>query len=218
MKTLTIKTTSREIIKESVSTAACWSDRERGALWAHRYALIDRQPFFKGLSPRQLELLTDVALEMQFEPGQQMLREGSPANRFFLILEGRVMLESKAAEDRNMVPIRKLGPGDDLGSSWLFPPVTLQFSAHAIEQTRAILFYWTRLQVQYEQDLDLRYELMKRTSEAMEKRLQATRCKLLGSASRLSSTSAPLLPRGQGQCEEESGRAGRLNTWDIAKN
>ncbi len=182
MKTLTTDATVNTPIKEPVKTAPSRDGRERGALFAHRYALIDRQPFFKGLSPRQLELLTDDALEMQFEAGQQIFREGSPANRFFLILEGAVLLESEA-EDRDTINIQMLGPGDDLGWSWLFPPYTLQFSARAIEPTKAIFFYGTRLREQCERDHDLGYELMKRIAEVMMRRLQATRHQLLENAS-----------------------------------
>ena len=32
------------------------------------YDLIAQQPFFKGLNPHQLQLLTDSAMEMKFEP------------------------------------------------------------------------------------------------------------------------------------------------------
>ena len=43
------------------------------------YALIAQQPFFEGLIPPHLQLLTESAMEMQFEPGQFLLQEGSPA-------------------------------------------------------------------------------------------------------------------------------------------
>ena len=33
------------------------------------YALIEQQPFFKGLNPGQLQLLAASALEMKFETG-----------------------------------------------------------------------------------------------------------------------------------------------------
>lgn len=179
MITLTTKTA----IKEPVKTATSRDGRERGALFAHRYALIDRQPFFKGLTPRQLERLTVDALEVQFDPGQQIFREGGPANRFFLILEGSVALESEAeVEGGGMIPIQTLGPGDDLGWSWLFPPYTLHFSARAIAPTKAIFFYGTRLREQCERDHDLGYELMKRVAEVMVRRLQATRRQLFKAA------------------------------------
>ena len=141
-------------------------------------ALIEQQPFFKGLNAHQLELLTGSAMEMQFEPGQSILQEGSPANRFYLILEGKVVLESKL-EEGGMIPIQTLGPGDDLGWSWLFPPHYLHFSARALEPTRTILFYGTRLREQCEQDHDLGYQLLQRIAEVVIQHLRATQQRLM---------------------------------------
>ena len=142
------------------------------------YTLIVQQPFFKGLNAHQLQLLTDSAMGTQFEPGQSIFKEGSPANRFYLILEGKVVLESELAE-RGLIPIETLGPGDDLGWSWLFPPYSLQLSARALEPTRTIFFYGTRLREQCEQDHDLGYELTKRIAEVVIKRLRATQQRLI---------------------------------------
>jgi len=142
------------------------------------YTLIAEQPFFKGLNAHQLQLLADSAMKKQFEPGQLILQEGSPANRFYLILEGKVMLESEL-KDRGMIPIETLGPGDDLGWSWLFPPYDLQLSARALEPTRTIFFYGTRLRGECEKDHDLGYELTKRIAEVVIKRLRATQQRLM---------------------------------------
>ena len=59
------------------------------------YALIAQQPFFKALNSQQLKLLATSALEMKFETGATIFEEGSPANRFFLFLTGRVQLSSE---------------------------------------------------------------------------------------------------------------------------
>ena len=65
-----------------VSEVPDWS----GAVSPLLYALIANQPFFKGLNPQQLQLLAVSALEVKFETGAVIFEEGSPANRFFLIL------------------------------------------------------------------------------------------------------------------------------------
>jgi CRP/FNR family cyclic AMP-dependent transcriptional regulator len=141
------------------------------------YKLIEQQPFFKGLNTHHLQLLTDSALEMQFEPGDSILQEGSPANRFYLILEGKVVLEAEL-QDRVMIPVQTLGPGDDLGWSWLFPPYSLHSTARALEPTKTIFFYGTRLREQCEQDHDLGYHLMNRVAEVVIQRLRATQQRL----------------------------------------
>ena len=141
------------------------------------FSLIAQQSFFKGLNAHQFQALTDSAMEMQFEPGQSIFQEGSPANRFYLILEGKVVLVSEVKE-RGTIPIRTLGPGDDLGWSWLFPPYYLHFSARALEPTRTIFFYGTRLREQCEQDHELGYQLMKRVAEVLVQNLNATQQRL----------------------------------------
>lgn len=150
------------------------------------YALIAQQRFFKGFNADQLQLLTDAAMEMSFEPGQSILQEGSPANRFYLILEGKVVLESELKEGE-VLPIQTLGPGDDLGWSWLFPPYHLHLSARALEPTRTIFFFGTRLQVACERDHDFGYELMKRITEVAIQCLQATQQRLMECTTRADS-------------------------------
>ena len=137
----------------------------RSDLSPRLYSLISEQPFFKGLSAHQFQLLADSSMEIQFKTGQSILQAGDPANRFYLILEGKVALEAEGKE-RGTVLIRTLGPGEILGWSWLFPPYYLHFSARAIEPVRTIFFYGTRLRQQCEEDHELGYELMKRAAEA----------------------------------------------------
>jgi CRP-like cAMP-binding protein len=143
------------------------------------YGLVQKQPFFKGLSSAQLLVLAESAVVTQYETDEIIFSECDQANRFYLILEGRVSLEAEAA-DRRTLPIQTLGPGEDLGWSWLFPPYLMHFAARALEPTRVILFYGTRLRQQCEEDHDLGYELMKRVAAVMMHRLQATRQQWLG--------------------------------------
>ena len=140
---------------------------------AHLSALVAQQPFFKGLSAQQFKVIADAAMAVNFTPEQWIFRQGEPANRFYLILEGRVVLESEVKE-HGMIPIQTLGPGEDLGWAWLFPPYYLHFSARAIEPMKAIFFYGTRLRQHCEEDHDLGYELMKRVAGAVMKNLQST--------------------------------------------
>jgi len=141
------------------------------------YNLIAAQPFFKGLNAHQLQLLSDSALEMQFEPGQSIFEEGSPANRFYLILEGKVVLESEL-EGHGMIPVQTLGPGDDLGWAWLFPPHYVFLSARALEPTKTIFFYGTRLREQCEEDHEFGYQLMKRIATVATQCLRSVQLRL----------------------------------------
>ncbi|MDB6055680.1 MAG: Crp/Fnr family transcriptional regulator [Verrucomicrobiales bacterium] len=140
--------------------------------------LISAQPFFQGLSPAHLHILSECAMVMDFEPGQYILEPGAPANRFYLILEGLVVVEAELA-GHGMLPIETLGPGEDLGWSWLFPPYYMHSGARVVEKTRTIFFYATRLREHCEQDHEFAYQMMRRIAEVVVRRLNATQKRLL---------------------------------------
>ncbi|HXI51507.1 MAG TPA: Crp/Fnr family transcriptional regulator [Candidatus Saccharimonadales bacterium] len=141
-------------------------------------SVIAEHPFLRGLKPEHLGLLADSAMRMRYEAGDLVFREGDPANRFYLIEQGRISLESHR-RDEAPVAAQIIGPGDVLGWSWLFPPYYWHFDARALEPTTAIFFYGTRLREQCEQDHDFGYEIMKRMTQVVIQRLQATRKQLL---------------------------------------
>ena len=133
-------------------------------------------PYLIGLSPHHIRLLADCAMRSQFAAGEIIFRKGETANRFYLIESGKVALESSAGNET--VVIGEVGPGDLLGWSWIFPPYLWHFDARAIEPTRAIFMYGTILREYCEADPALGYELFKRMSEVMMRRLQASRVRL----------------------------------------
>lgn len=141
-------------------------------------SILEAQPFLKGLSQAQLELLAEDSVPAEFRTNELILKEGGIANRFYLIVEGQVEVESSLL-DGEAVPIQTLGPGDLLGCSWLFPPHSWQFDARAIAPTKAFCFYGTHLRKLCEENHDLGYELMKRFSEIVIKRMQAVRRRLV---------------------------------------
>ena len=160
--TETIKTTSPEASPDESRPASSLAR----SIAAH--------PFFVGMDPAHLAILTENAMAAEFRNGDLIFREGDPANRFYLIRSGRVELESGAQERERML-IQTIGAGDVLGWSWLFPPYYWHFDARAVSPVKAIFFYGTRLREQCAQNPGFGCELMKRTSEVIIKRLQATR-------------------------------------------
>jgi CRP/FNR family transcriptional regulator, cyclic AMP receptor protein len=135
-------------------------------------------PFLVGMNRRQLALLSDCATAVQFKKGQVIFREGEPANRFYLIETGKVILESNGGLGDPVV-IDTIGAGDLLGWSWMVPPYSWHFTARAIEPTSAIFFYGTILREYCGKDHSLGYELLKRMTVVMNRRMQAARNKML---------------------------------------
>ena len=140
-------------------------------------AQVAAHPFLCGMSAHHIRLLADCAMRSHFEAGHVIFREGETANRFYLIEHGKVALESSALGEP--VSIEEIGDGDLLGWSWLFPPYAWHFTARAVVHTTAIFFYGTVLREYSEKDHSLGFELFKRMSAVMLRRLQAARQKLL---------------------------------------
>jgi CRP-like cAMP-binding protein len=141
-------------------------------------ARLVKHPFLAGLNHRQMALLANCALASHFKAGEILFREGEAADRFYLIEKGKVVLESGAGYGAPVV-LETIGAGDLLGWSWMMPPYVWHFTARAIEPTEAIHFAGTILREYCEKDHSLGFELHKRMSAVMMKRLQAARKKML---------------------------------------
>jgi CRP-like cAMP-binding protein len=135
-------------------------------------------PFFAGMNPKHIDLLRQASMYSEFGSGDVIFREGSPANGFYLIDQGKVALEADM-NGEGLVQIGVVKSGEPLGWSWLFPPHIWHFHARALKRTTATYFDAEVLRQLCESDHDLGYELMRRVSQVMLGRLQATRDKLL---------------------------------------
>jgi len=145
----------------------------------HKIDLImSPHPFFNGMSEHHLRLLAEGASLTHFPKGTYIFREGELANRFYLIRQGSVSLESWINHDSRVV-LQTLSTGDVLGWSWLFQPHYWRFDARALEETDALMMFGTRLREMCEADKVLGYEIVKRVADVVIHRLQSTRLKLV---------------------------------------
>ena len=140
--------------------------------------ILAAHPFFKGLDPKYLKLVVGCASNVRFEPEQVIYREGDPADRFFLIREGKVGLEINVPH-RGPMTIQTIGKGEILGWSWLMPPYKWRFTSRVYERVLAIALDGKCLRGKCEEDHKLGYEFYKRFADIIVERLQATRLQLL---------------------------------------
>ncbi len=136
------------------------------------------QPVLQGLDPQHVELIVGCASNVRFDPGEFVFRAGEEANQFYVVRSGRVSVEVIAPQ-RGPITIETVGDGDLLGWSWLIPPFHWHFDARALNLTRAIALDARCLRNKCEADPAFGYELLKRFSQIMEHRLEATRLQLL---------------------------------------
>ena len=139
---------------------------------------IRKYSFFDGMRPEHLAVLAEGAKEAQFNAGDVLFREGEPANKFYLLESGKILLEAHELAG-GTAPVKTLEAGDVLGWSWLFPPFRWHFQARAVEPSSVIVLSGANLLVSAERDHDFGYELMKRVAQVVIRRLQDTRKQLL---------------------------------------
>ena len=134
-------------------------------------------PFLNGMEPHQLAVLAQAATPAHFPAGKIIFETGEPANGFYLIERGSVVLEAPQSGQSSVV-IDVVAAGEPLGWSWLFPPYSWQFDARATEPTDALCFSGILLRQHRDEDLMLSHELFKRMSNVMVRRLQRARAQL----------------------------------------
>ena len=135
-------------------------------------------PFLRGLDPHFIHFFTDCASLRHVNSGDTIFHEGNDANSFYLILKGKVSLET-FVPGCGMVTIQTLGAGEALGWSWLFPPQKWLFSASATEPTELIQFDAEWLRFKSEENHDFHCELITRVAQILLARLQGTRMQLI---------------------------------------
>jgi len=140
--------------------------------------IVSGLPFFKGMKPEHIQIITGCAANARFEAGEFMGRCGGPADRFWLIRQGRVALEIHAP-GRGQLTVQTLGDDEVVGWSWLVPPYQLRFDVHAVTSTRVLAFDGKCLRGKFASDPELGFELLQRFSLVILRRLDAMSIQLL---------------------------------------
>jgi CRP/FNR family transcriptional regulator, cyclic AMP receptor protein len=141
-------------------------------------SILKRHPFFKGLTDKQLKVIEGCAKNVRFGEGKTVFVEGDPADAFYFIEEGSVSIEL-TMPDRPRSSVHTVGAGDVLGWSWVSPPYHWHFNARALKPTKAVAFDARCLRSKLDDDHELGYQLLKRFSEVIVQRLDATQVQLL---------------------------------------
>ncbi len=140
--------------------------------------ILGEHPFLSGMDPKHVQLLAGCASNVVFKAGEFVFREGEPADSFYFIRHGRVLVETHIPQ-KGPIVIRSRSDGEIFGWSWLVPPFRWHFDARAVELTRAVALDGKCLREKCEADHGLGYEVMKRFAVVIAERLEATRLQLM---------------------------------------
>jgi CRP-like cAMP-binding protein len=140
--------------------------------------LLDEAPALQALAPEHRDTLAGCAMTCVFQPGEWIMREGDPADSFYVIREGAVAIETEVP-GRGAVVMQTLHDGELLGWSWLVPPYRTAFDARSLSTTHTIALDGACLRGKCDADPALGYELMKLVSTVFVERLKDTRLRLL---------------------------------------
>ncbi|MCG6877432.1 MAG: cyclic nucleotide-binding domain-containing protein [Betaproteobacteria bacterium] len=139
---------------------------------------IREHPFFADLEDSFVKLLCGCAKNVRFEAGQYLIREGDPADQFFLLRHGRVALEM-TAPGQGAVAFQTVREGEIVGVSWLIPPYRWAYDARALGLVRAIAMDAACLRQKCEANHDFGYAMMMRFVPVLVQRLHATQLQIL---------------------------------------
>jgi len=136
--------------------------------------------FFAGLDKPELERLATIAGEIGFERGDFICREGDPAQRFYLLLDGWAdILVNIDPQGQRRELLATLTAGDIFGWSALVQPYIYTTSVVCASPVRAISFNGVDLLAMGEADLRLGSALMTSICQVIASRLRATRQQMI---------------------------------------
>ena len=142
-----------------------------------------RHPFLKGIPAKYQKVLLRNAQVALISAGEFVFLDGGKADRFYLILRGKIDLLTEEQDvrfdtDSKLGVLQTLGPGEIVGWSWIIPPYRWRFNARAAQETRLLVLDGKALRQKALKDYGLGYQIYKKLVPVMNQRLIASRIKL----------------------------------------
>ncbi|MBT8131444.1 MAG: cyclic nucleotide-binding domain-containing protein [Gammaproteobacteria bacterium] len=139
--------------------------------------LISAHSLFANLDPQHIHTLAEFASERTVPAGENLFTQGQPAKRFYMIVDGKVAVETPAIYGPTL-RLQELSSGI-LGWSWLIPPYRWHFQARAIDDSAVVEFDGVKLLELCEKDPAFGYQLLKRFATLMGERLESARRRMI---------------------------------------
>ncbi len=146
-------------------------------------AILGAQPFLRGMADDHLAKLATLCQHIAIPARQRLFEEGTRADRFWLIDAGQVTIDTTVPGQGRLI-IASLGRGDMIGVTWLLPPYQWRFGAVTAQPMQAYEFDAPAVRAACDEDPSLGYELGRRVSGVLVRRLEAIHRRLLETSAR----------------------------------
>jgi CRP/FNR family cyclic AMP-dependent transcriptional regulator len=145
---------------------------------------IQQSRVFQGLNNQQLQTIASIAREEAYATGQAIFKEGEPALNFYILEEGKVILEMRPAPVREHSPsplviIDVIVKGETFGWSALVQPHIFTLSASTADKSKVVTIGGGKLRELMDADPVMGYQVMTGLSQVIASRLGHTRQILL---------------------------------------
>jgi CRP-like cAMP-binding protein len=134
--------------------------------------------FLHDIDESHLRPIASIAQIRKIPEGCVLFREGQDHREIYLVVEGSMALEVRVS-GRETKRLQTVGKGELLGWSPLLGQVEMTATARALRPSQLIAIDGTQLLALCEHNPRFGLEFMRRTAQALSKRLSATRLQLL---------------------------------------
>jgi CRP-like cAMP-binding protein len=151
------------------------------AIWPRRFSRreqplaqeLRKNPFFDGLSNRELRVLCGVLRPRSYKAGETIFDQGAPSVAAYAVLSGLVEIV-QTDESGVKTQLSEAGPGVLLGETALLDDAPRTASAVVAEETSVAVFYRTELFRLAEERTDLAVKVALQLSQVVAERLRRT--------------------------------------------
>ena len=146
-------------------------------------AVLGAQPFLRGMADEHLATMAGLCEHIAVPTRQRLFEEGARADKFWLIDAGQVTIDT-TVPGRGRLVIASLGRGDVIGLAWMMPPYQWRFGAVTTQPMQAYEFDAGAVRAACDEDPGLGYELGRRVSGVLVRRLESIHDRLLEASAR----------------------------------
>jgi toluene monooxygenase system ferredoxin subunit len=136
-------------------------------------ATLAQTVLFEGLAETQLAAFSALAEEITCAPGRAIFKEGDPATKLYILLEGKVSIQVALTSRPETISIAVLNqPGSVVGWSGFLPENRYTAAAMCQADSRLLVFDGAAFMRVLESDPALGFVIMRRIADVISSRLR----------------------------------------------